>query len=71
MKLTDLTKEQKDTYVGLLTEVQKDELIGQWYAPDSYFNPIQDVLDFHLELNLFYKLYLPTPYFLFQILYSV
>jgi len=31
--------------VGLLTEVQKDELQGQWYAPDSYFNPIQDVND--------------------------
>ena len=28
--------------VGLLTQVQKDELIGQWYAPDSYFNPIED-----------------------------
>ena len=26
--------------VGLLTEVQKDELVGQWYAPDSFFNPI-------------------------------
>ena len=31
--------------VGLLTEVQKDELVGQLYAPDSYFNPIQDVND--------------------------
>ena len=28
--------------VGLLTIEQKDELIGQWYAPDSYFNPIED-----------------------------
>ena len=28
--------------VGLLTEVQKDELVGQWYAPDSFFNPIED-----------------------------
>lgn len=26
--------------VGLLTETQKDELVGQWYAQDSYFNPI-------------------------------
>lgn len=43
MKLTDLTTEQKATYVGLLTEVQKDELVGQWYSPDSYFNPIQDL----------------------------
>ena len=28
--------------VGLLTIEQKDSLIGQLYAPDSYFNPIQD-----------------------------
>ena len=31
--------------VGLLTEVQKDELVGQLYAPDSYFNPVQDADD--------------------------
>jgi len=31
--------------VGLLTEQQKDELVGQLYAPDSYFNPIQDIND--------------------------
>lgn len=42
MKLNELTKEQRLTYVGLLTELQKDELVGQWYATDSYFNPIQD-----------------------------
>jgi hypothetical protein len=29
--------------VGLLTEIQKDELIGRLYDEDSYFNPIQDV----------------------------
>jgi hypothetical protein len=29
--------------VGLLTDVQKDELIGQMYDEDSYFNPIQDL----------------------------
>ena len=45
MKLTQLTAEQKLTYVGLLTELQKDELVGQLYAPDSYFNPIQDLND--------------------------
>ena len=45
MKLRELTAEQKTTYVGLLTELQKDELIGQLYAPDSYFNPIQDLND--------------------------
>jgi hypothetical protein len=31
--------------VGLLTEVQKDELVGQWYDEDSFFNPIQDLND--------------------------
>jgi hypothetical protein len=29
--------------VGLLTENQKDQLIGQLYDSDSYFNPIQDI----------------------------
>ena len=32
-------------YVYLLTDLQKDELIGQLYDPDSYFNPIQDAND--------------------------
>jgi hypothetical protein len=45
MKLTDITKAEWTTYVGLLTEIQKDELVGQMYAPDSYFNPIQDNTD--------------------------
>jgi predicted DNA-binding transcriptional regulator len=31
--------------VGLLTETQKDELVGQLYDSDSYFNPIQDIED--------------------------
>lgn len=31
--------------VGLLTETQKDELVGQLYDEDSYFNPIQDAND--------------------------
>jgi hypothetical protein len=31
------------TQVGLLTETEKDSLIGQQYTPDSYFNPIQDL----------------------------
>jgi hypothetical protein len=31
--------------VGLLTDVQKDELVGQMYDEDSYFNPIQDLND--------------------------
>ena len=41
----DLTDIDVTTLVGLLTELQKDELIGQLYAPDSFFNPIQDVND--------------------------
>lgn len=31
--------------VGLLTEAQKDSLIGQLYDEDSYFNPIADLYD--------------------------
>jgi hypothetical protein len=31
--------------VGLLTEVQKDELVGQLYDEDSYFNPIQMITE--------------------------
>jgi hypothetical protein len=45
MKLTELTEEEKLTYVGLLTELQKDDLVGQLYAPYSYYNPIQDFYD--------------------------
>ena len=45
MKLTDITSSQWSTYVGLLTEVQKDELVGQQYTADSYFNPITDADD--------------------------
>jgi hypothetical protein len=45
MKLTDITTEDLTTLVGLLTETQKEQLIGQQYAPDSYFNPIQDIDD--------------------------
>jgi hypothetical protein len=45
MKLTDITRAEWTTYVGLLTVEQKDELVGQMYAPDSYFNPIQDNTD--------------------------
>lgn len=33
------------TLVGLLTIEQKDSLLGVAYAPDSYFNPIQDLND--------------------------
>jgi len=43
MKLTQLTSAEKLTYVGLLTVEQKDKLVGQLYAPYSYYNPIQDI----------------------------
>jgi hypothetical protein len=33
------------TLVGLLTESQKDSLVGQLYDEDSYFNPITDLED--------------------------
>ena len=33
------------TQVGLLTEEQKDSLVNQLYAEDSYFNPILDLND--------------------------
>lgn len=34
---------EQEILVALLTEAQKNELLGQLYASDSYFNPIQDI----------------------------
>lgn len=45
MKLADITTEDVTTLVGLLTLRQKDEIKGQAYSDDSYFNPIQDIND--------------------------
>ena len=45
MKLTDIKQADWTTYVGLLTVEQKDSLIGQWYAPDSFFNPIETAIE--------------------------
>jgi hypothetical protein len=45
MKLKDITIENTSTLVGLLSIPQKDELIGVYYAPDSIYNPIQDIND--------------------------
>ena len=42
MKLNQIPEGQETKYVGLLTEQQKDQLVGQQYAPYSYFNPVQD-----------------------------
>jgi hypothetical protein len=33
------------TQVGLLTETQKNSLVGQLYEEDSFFNPLQDLED--------------------------
>lgn len=41
----DTTDIDVTTLVGVLTEVQKNELIGVAYAPDSFYNPIQDLND--------------------------
>jgi hypothetical protein len=43
MKLNELTTEDVNTLVGLLNQEQKDQLQGQQYTQDSYFNPIQDL----------------------------
>ena len=40
--LKDIAPEDMPIYVGLLTENQKNQLVGQLYTDDSYFNPIQD-----------------------------
>jgi hypothetical protein len=45
MKLNQITTEDLNTLVGLLTLEQKDSLVGQQYEDDSYFNPIQDAND--------------------------
>jgi hypothetical protein len=31
--------------IAIITELQKNELVGQLYTTDSYFNPIQDCND--------------------------
>lgn len=41
--LKDINISDWNLYVGLLTIEQKDSLLVQEYAPDSYFNPIQDL----------------------------
>jgi hypothetical protein len=45
MKLADITTEDITTLVGLLTKVQKDQLVGVYYSADSIYNPIQDIND--------------------------
>jgi hypothetical protein len=43
MKITDINPNDSTIYVGLLTEVQKNQLSGQWFATDSYFHSVQDI----------------------------
>jgi hypothetical protein len=43
MKITDINPNDSTIYVGLLTEVQKNQLLGQWFATDSYFHSVQDI----------------------------
>jgi hypothetical protein len=31
--------------IAIITKTQKEELVGQTYTTDSYFNPIQDCND--------------------------
>jgi len=45
MKLADITTEDITTLVGLLTEAQKEQLVGVYYSADSIYNPIQDIDD--------------------------
>jgi hypothetical protein len=45
MKLSDITTEDITTLVGLLTLQQKDELSGQLYTTDSFFNPVQMITE--------------------------
>jgi hypothetical protein len=45
MKITDITPNDSTIYAGVLTEIQKNQLTGNWFAEDSYFNPILDVSD--------------------------
>jgi len=45
MKLTDITKAEWTTYVGLLTQEQMYSIVGKEYTTDSYFNPLQDLND--------------------------
>ena len=42
MKLNEIPEGEENKWVGLLTPEQKDQLVGQQYAPYSYFNPVQD-----------------------------
>lgn len=63
MKLTDITQAEWSIYVGLLTEAQKDELVGQQYTSDSFFNPLEDA-DNNLVISVEEMEYCTNPAFL-------
>jgi hypothetical protein len=56
----DLTDIDVTTLVGLLTEVQKDELVGVYYSDDSIYNPIQDI-DNNWVISVEEMLYTTNP----------
>jgi hypothetical protein len=60
MKLADITTEDITTLVGLLTEAQKDELVGVYYSADSIYNPIQDI-DNNWVISVEEMLYTTNP----------
>lgn len=64
MKLTDITRAEYTTYVGLLTVEQKDELVGQMYAPDSFFNPIETAIENQWVISIEEMEYCVNPEFL-------
>jgi hypothetical protein len=63
MNLKDIKIENLAQYVGLLTQSQKDRIVGQKYADDSYFNPIQDIND-NWVISTQEMLYCENPDFL-------
>lgn len=50
--------------VGLLTIEQKDSLIGQWYAPDSFFNPVETAIENQWVISIEEMEYCVNPEFL-------
>jgi hypothetical protein len=45
MKKTDITESEWLNYVGLLTQSQKNNLLGQKLDDNCFFNPFQDLND--------------------------
>jgi hypothetical protein len=45
MKMTDIIESEWLNYVGLLTESQKNNLLGQKLDDNCFFNPFQDLND--------------------------